>query len=154
MTQFNAFKAKSDGYVAKVSMLPEALPAINWAQYEGRIAIPNMVSEFKKQYESISVSYPKDSYTTKIDEEEKVEMADVAQYIQQCQQRAAELKTELARVQSLMPIEEMNMEEFFDAYPDLALDPFDKPEMWPFTEEAQPEYVDQMIAEGKFDEDH
>ncbi|KAF2353478.1 ATP synthase F0 complex subunit D mitochondrial [Trinorchestia longiramus] len=154
MAQFNAFKSKSDGYAAKVAMLPQSLPAINWAQYEGRVAVPNMVAEFKKQYEAVSVPYPKDIYTTKINEQEKSEMAEVAQYVKECQEQIVQMKAELVRVQALMPLEDMNMEEYFDAYPDEALDTFARPTMWPHTPESQPEYLEQMEKEGKFDDAH
>lgn len=36
----------------------------------------------------------------------------------------------------------MTMEDFYDAHPDLALDPIKKPTFWPHTPEEQLDYVD------------
>lgn len=154
ISSFNAFKAKSDGYAMKVNALPSSTPAINWSIYENKVAVPGMVAEFKKQYESLTVPYPKDTYTTAIDELEKKTMAEAVTFESACRKNIEEMKLEQARIAAMMPIEEMNMEEFFDACPDQALDPFDKPTMWPHTDDVQPEYIDQMEREGKFDEDH
>lgn len=46
----------------------------------------------------------------------------------------------MAHIASLIPYDQMTMEDFKDAYPDLALDPINKPTFWPHTPEDQPDY--------------
>jgi F-type H+-transporting ATPase subunit d len=38
------------------------------------------------------------------------------------------------------------MEDFKDAHPDLALDPLNKPTLWPHTPEEQLDYKEQVTA--------
>ena len=53
-----------------MNALPASLPAINWSQYE-KIPVAGMVADFKKQLEGLTVPYPQDSYTAKVDELQK-----------------------------------------------------------------------------------
>ncbi|XP_018018568.1 ATP synthase subunit d, mitochondrial [Hyalella azteca] len=138
----------------RVASLPKDLPAINWTQYEGRVSVPNMVAEFQKQYQALTVPYPKDVYTSKIDEQEKATMIAVEEFVKKMQASVVSMKAELAKVEAMMPITEMNLEEYFDAFPNHALDSFERPTMWPHIEECQPEYLERMAKEGKFDEAH
>lgn len=52
--------------------------------------------------------------------------------------RFCRYKKQLAHIASLIPFDQMTMEDFRDAYPDLALDPINKPSFWPHTPEEQP----------------
>lgn len=49
-------------------------------------------------------------------------------------------KKQLAHIAALIPYDQMTMEDFKDAYPDLALDPINKPTFWPHTPEEQLDY--------------
>lgn len=49
-------------------------------------------------------------------------------------------KKQLAYIASLIPYDQMTMEDFRDAHPELALDPINKPTFWPHTPEEQPDY--------------
>uniref|UniRef100_A0A6A7FNK1 ATP synthase subunit d, mitochondrial n=1 Tax=Hirondellea gigas TaxID=1518452 RepID=A0A6A7FNK1_9CRUS len=152
--QFITFKTKSDGYAMKVFSLPEAITAINWSQYESRVSVPGMVADFKKQYESLTIPYPKDTYSTGVDEVEKKAMSGVAEYVKKSESNIASMKVELARVTALRSPDDMYIQEFYESFPEMALDPFDKPTMWPHTADSQPDYIEQMDKEGKFDEEH
>merc|ERR1712108_108701 len=44
---FAALKARSDASLRSINSLPEALPAIDWAVYQGRVA-PALVDDFQK----------------------------------------------------------------------------------------------------------
>ena len=50
---------------------PEKPPAIDWAAYQSKVAVPGLVDSFKKQYESFQVPYPKDTVSPSIDAQEK-----------------------------------------------------------------------------------
>ena len=52
---------------------PEAPPAIDWAFYKQRIAVPGLVDSFQKQYEALKVPYPENKVSHMIDAQ-KVEV--------------------------------------------------------------------------------
>lgn len=49
---------------------------------------------------------------------------------------------EIAETKALLPYGQMTMEDFRDSYPDLAIDPINKPTFWPHDPEEQIDYVD------------
>lgn len=51
-------------------------------------------------------------------------------------------KKELAHLASLLPYDQMTMEDYRDAFPEKALDPVNRPTFWPHNEEEQIDYVD------------
>ncbi|GBP19490.1 ATP synthase subunit d, mitochondrial [Eumeta japonica] len=51
---------------------------------------------------------------------------------------------DIASTNALLPYDQMTMEDFRDAHPEMALDPINRPTFWPhddLTEPAQPENV-------------
>lgn len=50
---------------------PERPEPINWEFYERNISVPNLVKEFKKQFEAVSVPYPKDTASAAIAQQQK-----------------------------------------------------------------------------------
>lgn len=46
---------------------PEKPPAIDWATYKAKIAIPGLVDAFQKEYESLQIAYPADKVTPLVD---------------------------------------------------------------------------------------
>ena len=62
----NAFKSKHNGYLQAVSVLPEALPKIDFDAYKGRITVPGMVEDFQKKYESLAIPYPADTMSAAV----------------------------------------------------------------------------------------
>lgn len=51
-------------------------------------------------------------------------------------------KKQLAHLASLIPYDQMTMEDYKDAFPDEALDPLKKPSFWPHNPEEQLGYKD------------
>ncbi|MCL4120483.1 UNVERIFIED_CONTAM: hypothetical protein GTU68_065657 [Idotea baltica] len=127
-------------YVRKVASLPDALPQIHWDQYASRVAVPGMVNEFKKQYEALQISYPKDSYSPAIDSVQAKVMKEVKEFIVKSEETIAERKAELSKWEAMIPFTEMTLEEYAEAFPDQAIN-LDKPTMYPHTPESQPGYV-------------
>jgi len=150
IAKYNAFKSKSDGYVVKVASLPESIPQINWAQYESKVAVPGLVENFKKAYAGVTVPYPTDKYSTAIDTEAADTDKEMKEFISARQGEIAAMEADLGRLNTMPPPSEMTIEEFYEAFPDRAIDPFDKPTVWPHGEEYQPEYVERMFKEGHF----
>lgn len=50
---------------------PETSPKIDWAMYKQSIPSAGLVDKFQKEYESLTIPYPPDNYTSKIDETAK-----------------------------------------------------------------------------------
>lgn len=57
-------------------------------------------------------------------------------------------KKQLAYIESLIPYDQMTMEDFRDAHPDKALDPINKPTFWPHNPEEQLDYQDEQPAKA------
>lgn len=136
--QFNAFKSKSDKYLHAVMANPEKAPAIDWTVYKKNVAVAGMVDTFQKQYEALKVPYPADTYSSAVDAQTKEVEADTQKFVSDSNARIEGHKQELAHLASLLPFSQMTMEDYRDAYPDMALDPINKPTFWPHTPEEQP----------------
>lgn len=139
---FLAFKAKSDQYLRRVLAQPETAPAINWDYYKQRVPIAGMVDDFQKKYSSLTIPYPPDTVSNQIDAQEKEIKSEIDQFKAASNQRIEQLKKQLAHINSLLPYDQMTMEDFRDAYPELALDPINRPTFWPHTPEEQLDYED------------
>lgn len=139
--QFNAFKSRSDKYMRAVMANPEQSPKIDWAAYKKNVAVAGLVDSFQKQYEALKVAYPADTVSATVDAQGKQLEQDIAKYIKESEARIAGYQQELAHLNSLLPFSQMTMEDFKDSYPELALDPINKPTFWPHTPEEQPGYV-------------
>lgn len=138
-TSFVAFKTKSDKYLRSVTANPEAPPAINWSHYEKHITIPGLVSGFKSQYEGTKISYPVDNYTKEVEAQEVTVKKEIESFVKASEERIAAYKKEMEHLKSLLPFDQMTMEDFRDAFPDQALDAINKPTYWPHNPEEQHE---------------
>lgn len=141
---FITFKARSDKYLRSVLANPAQSPKIDWAFYKNRIAIPGLVDTFQKSYEALKVPYPADNDTVKVEELRKEVQANIEQFKKESNLRIAEHQKELERIKALLPYDQMTLEDFRDAHPELALDPINKPTFWPHTPEEQ---MDAILAE-------
>ncbi|CAH1367541.1 unnamed protein product [Tenebrio molitor] len=139
--QFQAFKSRSDKYLRSVLQYPEKAPEIKWANYKSVVPVPGMVDEFQKQYAALQIPYPPDTVSTQIDSQERELKVEIEKFKEESNQRIAELKKQLAHLTSLIPFDQMTMEDFRDAYPNDALDPINRPTFWPHNPEEQVDHV-------------
>ncbi|XP_066155082.1 ATP synthase subunit d, mitochondrial [Euwallacea fornicatus] len=143
---FLAFKAKSDGYLRRVMALPESAPVINWDFYKQRVPVAGMVEEFQKKYSAVTIPFPPDTVSSQIDSQEKEIKADIEKFKADSNAKITQYKKELAHINSLLPYDQMTMEDYKDAFSNEALDPLNKPTYWPHTAEDQLDYVDKDAA--------
>lgn len=136
--QFNAFKSRSDKYLRAVLANPEQAPKIDWAVYKKNVAVAGMVDNFQKQYESLKIPYPADNVSSQVDAQAKEVDGEIQKFVAESNTRIEQYKKELAHLNSLLPFNQMTMEDFRDSYPNEALDPINKPTYWPHTPEEQP----------------
>lgn len=139
---FIAFKSRSDKYLRSVLANPEQSPKIDWAYYKNRVAVPGLVDTFQKSYEALKVPYPADNLTVQVEAQRKEIIGEIEQFKKESEQRIAEHQKELERIKSLLPYDQMTLEDFRDAHPELALDPINRPTFWPHTPEEQPDYIE------------
>ncbi|KAF2900763.1 hypothetical protein ILUMI_05416 [Ignelater luminosus] len=140
--QFTQFKSKSDLYLRRVLANPESPPAIDWAAYKAHVKVAGMVDEFQKQYSALQIPYPPDTVSAQVDALEKEIKNDIAKFKTESNTRIEEYKKQLAYIASLLPYDQMTMEDFKDSFPEQALDPINKPTFWPHNPEDQLDYVD------------
>ncbi|XP_064552244.1 ATP synthase subunit d, mitochondrial [Drosophila montana] len=149
-SSFGAFKTRSDIYVRAVLANPESPPKIDWAYYKRLIPVAGLVDSFQKQYDGLSVPYPKDSVSKLVDAEIEESQCEISNYKKASEQRIQNYQKEIAHLKALLPYDQMTMEDYRDAFPDTALDPINKPTFWPHTPEEQVGYKskEQLEAEA------
>lgn len=136
-TQFAAFKTKSDVYMRAVLANPETPPKIDWEHYKKVVPVAGLVDNFQKQYEALKVPYPQDTMTGELEAQVKQIKAEVEAFKKASQERVTNHEKEIGRVKALLPYNQMTMEDYRESYPDLALDPINRPTFWPHTPEEQ-----------------
>jgi len=135
---YSTLKSKYDGYLRRMTELPESQLKIDWALYKKQVPIPGMVDKFQKEYEALKVPYPTDNYSSSLDALEAEASAHVKKFIEESNQRISELQDEAATLKAMLPFDQMTLEDFAEAYPDVAIN-IDKPTIWPHTEDMQPD---------------
>lgn len=70
-----------------------------------------------------------------------MQSAKVEDFKRQCDQAITNFKAEIEKINNTLPVEEMNMEEAVEAFPDFKPNTVDKPSIWPHSPEFQPEYI-------------
>ncbi|KAE8748908.1 hypothetical protein FOCC_FOCC004313 [Frankliniella occidentalis] len=111
-------KKNHEAFLRRLAVLPEKAPAIDWAAYKSKIS-PAFVDAIKQKYEAISVPYPKSNVDDLINNSEKENDQKVANCKAGNLKLVAELEEELKALDSKLPIEEMTIQEYKQAYPDV-----------------------------------
>lgn len=99
---------------------PEVAPKIDWAFYKSKVAVPGLVDSFQKSYEAVKISYPTDNLTSQIETQEKQVKADIEQFKSGSAVRIAEHQKSIEHLKSLIPYDQMTMEDYHDAFPDVS----------------------------------
>lgn len=61
------------------------------------------------------------------------------QFIKESDNRISNANKEIEKIKSMIPFAEMTMEDYRDYYPEDAIDPLNRPTVWPHTPDMQPE---------------
>ncbi|KAM7362253.1 ATP synthase, subunit D isoform 1-T3 [Cochliomyia hominivorax] len=151
---FAAFKSRSDVYMRAVLANPENPPKIDWAHYKKLVPIPGLVDSFQKQYEALKVPYPADNVTSQVEAQAKETKAEIDSFKKSSESRIAQLQKEIDHLKSLLPFDQMTMEDYRESFPDLALDPANRPTFWPHTPEEQVGYVSKEMEAARAAHEH
>ncbi|NXF91630.1 ATP5H synthase, partial [Eubucco bourcierii] len=127
---FNALKTRSDALSARLAALPEKPPAIDWTHYKAVVAKAGMVDEFQKKFSALKVPEPVDTQTAKIDAQEKEAAKSSAEYIQASNARIVQYEHQLQKLKSMIPFDQMTVEDLEEAFPETKLDK-EKYPFWP-----------------------
>lgn len=141
MELFRAFKAKSDGLIAKVHRFPEALPKIDFAFYSSRVSNPAMVAEFEKAYKALNIPYPQDKNKVReqVDAEEKDAMEKIKKYAEESEKSVEDARLMLRKIKELPSVENFTLEMYYEYFPEVYEHEQKYPTFWPHTKAYQPE---------------
>jgi len=139
-------KTKSDSYLRRVLANPDAAPKLNFAEYKSKIPIAGLVDSLQKQYEALKVPYPADKLSSEIAAQEKQAEGTIAQFVAASNAKIQEHKKKLASWDDVLPFEEMTLEDAKDMFPELVVDPLNKPTFWPHKPEDQPDYKPPQVG--------
>ena len=127
---FVALKTRNDGLAARLAVLPEKPPTIDWAHYKAAVARAGMVDEFEKKFNALTVPEPVDTQTSKINAQETESNKDAVEYIQTSKVRVSQYEKELAKYKNMIPFEQMSVDDVNEAFPETKLD-MEKYPLWP-----------------------
>ncbi|NXX99614.1 ATP5H synthase, partial [Centropus bengalensis] len=127
---FNALKTRSDALSARLAALPEKPPAIDWAQYKAVVAKAGMVDEFQKKFSALKVPEPVDTQTDRINAQEQEAEKSSREYVEASKARIAHYEQQLQKLRSMIPFEQMTLEDLYEAFPETKLDK-EKYPYWP-----------------------
>ncbi|XP_076027320.1 ATP synthase peripheral stalk subunit d, mitochondrial [Genypterus blacodes] len=129
-SMFNAFKTRSDAIAAKLVSLPEAPVAIDWAHYRTAVANVAMVDEFEKKFKALQIPAPADTQSSAIGTQEVEADKSAAAYVEESKARVVEYEKRLATLNSMVPFDQMTIEDLNEAFPETTLDKVKHP-YWP-----------------------
>lgn len=124
--------------------MPAQPPKIDWASYKKQTAIAGLTDSFQKSYEALTIPYPRapDAIYKDLDNQEKTIKIEIDVFKKESNSKIKDYKEQLCVLNSLIPYDQMTMEDFKDAHPDIAIDSFNKPTFWPHDKEEQMDFRD------------
>lgn len=114
----SAMRAKYETIKTSLDSISAKPEPINWDFYAKNISKPGMVEAFRKAYEAVTVPYPKDVETAKINEKEKELEEHSLKVVKLANEQIAKYEAELQEIKSLKPFEEMTVDEYAAAHPE------------------------------------
>ncbi|XP_067860499.1 ATP synthase subunit d, mitochondrial [Heptranchias perlo] len=127
---FNALKTRSDTLSGRLTSLAEKPPAIDWSYYRKVVAKAGLVDEFEKKYGALKIPEPVDTQSEKINAQEQEANKSAQVYVQASKERISKYEKELAKFKSMIPFDQMTIEDLNDAFPETKLD-MEKYPYWP-----------------------
>ncbi|XP_044203255.1 ATP synthase subunit d, mitochondrial-like [Thunnus albacares] len=127
---FNALKTRSDAIAAKLASLPATPVTIDWNVYRSTVAKAGMVDEFEKKFKALQIPEPVDTQTSAINSQEAEANKSASAYIEASKARITQYEQELEKFRTMIPFDQMTIEDLNDTFPETKLDKVKHP-YWP-----------------------
>ncbi|CAG2101332.1 unnamed protein product, partial [Medioppia subpectinata] len=131
---YNAFKAKSDGYLRRMLSYPETAPKIDWSYYRTNITAKGIVDQLESSYKALNIVYPKDNISDQIAAQEAENEKEVELFVKDSKQIQNEAKKLLEKFNVMLPVVDMSEEEFALTFPEWSVRQTREPSWWPHDE--------------------
>lgn len=123
-------KKNHETYLRRLVSLPEKSPPIDWAAYKAKIPNAAFVDAIKQKYEAVQIPYPKSNVDDIINSKEKENADEVAKIKKEALAEIEAIQKKLAVLDELLPVKDMTIQEFKQAYPDAGVN-VEYPSPWP-----------------------
>uniref|UniRef100_A0A2A4K6N8 Uncharacterized protein n=1 Tax=Heliothis virescens TaxID=7102 RepID=A0A2A4K6N8_HELVI len=121
---------------------PAEPPKIDWEFYKKSVPVAGLVEKFQSSYESLKVPYPEDKLSAAVDKQWSDLQPQIKKFSEGMKKQIEKDQKEIARINALPKFEDMTMEMVRERFPEVALDPVNKPTFWPHTDDEQLGYKD------------
>ena len=115
----------------RVQSNPENAPAIDFEAYKKNCSNKDVVDKLKSAYASFKVPYPTHNLNSAVDEEAAAAKADAKRFAEITAAQIKEAEEYKSKFESMIPLHEMTVEEFYLTFPQWAVYRRDKPTVWP-----------------------
>lgn len=78
-----------------------------------------MVDTFQKSYEALKVPYPADNVSAQVDQQKSAVQKEIDSFKSASAGRIAQYEKSMAHLKSLLPYDQMTMEDYRDAFPEV-----------------------------------
>ena len=121
-SKFNAFKGKSDTIMVNYLKAKDKKLTIDWTYYHQAVANKALVKEFEAKFNSLKVPQPEDTKSEILEKNIERDNKRVQDFIKESNDSMADTLSEIERLNSLPPFEQMTTEDVFQNFKSLRPD--------------------------------
>lgn len=114
----------------RLASLPATPVTIDWNVYRSTVAKAGMVDEFEKKFKALQIPEPVDTQTSAINSQEAEANKSASAYIEASKARITQYEQELEKFRTMIPFDQMTIEDLNDTFPETKLDKVKHP-YWP-----------------------